>query len=74
MFKRTKVHQRIKQYAIAKGGAPTHYSQAHRQFRAYFDITAYDDVPIRRYEEAMNVLQAWIDEEEHQKVKTGCFA
>ena len=65
--KRTKIHQRIKQYAIAKGGAPTHYSQAHRQLRAYFDITAYDDIPIRRYDEAMNVIQAWIDEETHQQ-------
>ena len=65
--KRTKIHQKIKQYAIAKGGAPTHYRQAHRQLRSYFDVTAFDDIPIRRYDEAMSAIQAWIDEEEHQR-------
>ena len=69
--KRTKVHQRIKQYAIVKGNAPVHFRQAHRRLRTYFDITAFDDIPLRRYDEAMSVLQAWIDEEEYQRNMQG---
>ena len=35
----------------------------YRKLRLYFEVTAFDDIPIRRYDEAMDVVQAWIDEE-----------
>ena len=65
--KRAAVQGKIKQYAYVLGGAPAHYQQAYRKLRPYFGITAFDDIPLRRYDEAMNVIQAWIDEEMYLK-------
>ncbi len=62
---------KIKQYAYVLGGKPIHYQQAYRKLRPYFGITAFDDIPIRRYEEAMRVIQAWIDEEGYLKKQQG---
>ena len=69
--KRAAIQGKIKQYAYVLGGAPAHYQQAYRKLRPYFGITAFDDIPLRRYDEAMSVLQAWIDEEEYQRNMQG---
>ena len=69
--KRAAIQGKIKQYAYVLGGAPAHYQQAYRKLRPYFGITAFDDIPLRRYNEAMSVLQAWIDEEEYQRNMQG---
>ena len=71
--KRAKIQGKIKQYAFALGGAPAHYQKVYRKLRPYFGITAFDDIPIRRYEEAINVIQAWIDEENYQKNQQGLY-
>ena len=34
-------------------------------------LTAFDDVPLRRYEEAMSVIQACIDEQDYLKKQQG---
>ena len=69
--KRASVQDKIKQYAYVLGAKGSNYKQAYRKYKNDFEVTAFDDVPLRRYDEAMSVIQAWINEEDYLKQQQG---
>ncbi len=59
--KRAKVQELIRSYAMQLGGKPVHYQRAYNRYKAYFGVNIFDDVPVRLYQEALEVLEKWIE-------------
>ena len=59
--KRAKVQELIRNYAIQLGGKPVHYQRAYRRYKAYFGVNTFDDVPLKLYQEALELLEQWIE-------------
>lgn len=59
-IKRAKIQELIRSYARKLGGKPAHYQKAYRRYKAYFDVNTFDDLPLKLYSEALEVLERWI--------------
>ncbi len=60
--KRAKVQELIRKYAIQLGGKPVHYQKAYRRYKTHFSVNAFDNVPLKLYQEALDLLEQWIEE------------